>query len=82
MHQELTTKDAPKIALVIGLLLAILTGGWMAKNRVECQREETRMADRMDREADMPEMTRAIKANEEVEIDPEKQLLVHSNAQR
>ena len=81
MNQPLTAHDAPKVVLVLTLLLVLCTGGWFLKNKATTQREEARMADRMDREADMPVMTHAIKATEEVELDPEKQLLVRSNSQ-
>lgn len=80
MNQEITAQDAPKIALIIGIVLCLLTGGWFAKSRMDTQREDARMADRMDLESDMPVMTRAVKPQDEVEIDPEKQLLVRTDA--
>jgi hypothetical protein len=82
MKQQLTSQDTPKIVLVSGLLLALASGGWLVAHKAAIGREETRMAEQMDREAELPAKINASSAAEESatgardENDPEKQLLV------
>lgn len=82
MHQQITSQDTPKIALILGLLLALGSGGWVIAQKTAVEREETRMGEQMDRESDLPVKINAPSPGEESatgardENDPEKQLLV------
>lgn len=82
MKQQLTNQDMPKIALIIGLLFALSGSGWFMMQKASIGREETRMAEQMDRESELPAKVNASSAAENSatgandENDPEKQLLV------
>lgn len=78
MNRQLTTDDAPKIALVLGLLLALCGAGWFTMHKITRDREIDRMGQQMDREASLPEMVniRQPETTEADTNDPEKQLLI------
>jgi hypothetical protein len=82
MKQQLTNQDMPKIALIMGLLLALGSGAWFIAQKTVVEREETRVGQQMDREAELPAKINASSATEDSptgandENDPEKQLLV------
>ena len=82
MKQPLTSQDTPKIAVILGLLLALGSGGWFVAQKTSVEREETRMGEQMDRESNLPVKINASSPTEEAatgahdENDPEKQLLV------
>ena len=82
MKQQVTSQDAPKIALILGLLFALGGSGWFIAQKTATGQEETRMGEQMDRESNLPVKINASSPTEESatgardENDPEKQLLV------
>lgn len=82
MKQQLTGQDLPKIALILGVLFALGSGGWFMAQKAAVGHEETRMVEQMDRESELPAKINAPSAAEDSatgardENDPEKQLLV------
>lgn len=49
--RQITAADAPKIALALGLVVALLGAGWFSSNKANIQREQERMTKQMQYES-------------------------------
>lgn len=81
MNRQLTVQETKNIMIALGLLLALCGVGSVAARKTGAEREEERMGQLMDREAELARPVRGAGALELVENDPEKALLKNQHPQ-
>ena len=78
MKKQFSAQDTPKIALALGLVLALCGAGWLGAQRMNAGAEEDRTAQQMERESELPDtnyVPAASSTSGQDSDDPEKRLL-------